>query len=447
MSNSRKQRKRVVFAAIGLGLAGLITWTVLARREPPVAVQTEKVTRRDMTEIVVANGRVEPVIQVKISPEVSGEIVELPVVEGQSVRKGDLLVRIKPQQYEASRESARANHESARAGLSTAQAQLTRAEAEYLRNKELFDKRLISESVFLEVETSYNVERARLKQAEQQIANAKAALERAEEDLLKTAIYSPIEGTVTRLHSQLGERVHGTAMMAGTDIMTVANLDQMDALVDIGEMDIVLIKPGQKTRLEVDAFRDQKFSGTVSEIANAAKGSGTAAAAAAAASQEATKFEVKIRFSEKAALRPGMSVTAEIETQYRTNVVAVPIASVTTRPPKAGNPTNSVPTAHSTNSTETSPKPPSRPGRDKPTRDKAVEVVFVVDGTQVRQQEVKIGISDEDYWEITEGLEADVEIVTGGYRAISRELQDGAKITRETGSGKKAAHGWKGPPK
>ncbi len=444
MSNSRKRRKVVVFTAIGLVLAGLITWSVLAKRETAVSVQTEKVGRRDMTEIVVANGRIEPVTEVKISPEVSGEIVELPVVEGQSVRKGDLLVRIKPQQYEASRESARANHESALAGLSTAQAQRARAEAEYLRNKELFDKRLISESVFLEVETTYNVERARVKQAEQQIANAKAALQRAEEDLLKTAIYSPIEGTVTRLTSRLGERVHGTAMMAGTDIMTVANLDQMDALVDIGEMDIVLIKPGQKARLEVDAFRDEKFSGTVSEIANAAKGSGTTTAAAATASQEATKFEVKIRFSEKADFRPGMSVTAEIETQYRTNVLAVPIASITTRPPKGSPPTNSVEKAGSTSA---KPKPPTAPNKDKREREKAVEVVFVVDGSQVRQQQVKIGISDEDYWEITEGLEPGAEIVTGGYRAISRDLQDGSEITKETGSGKKPGRGEKGPAK
>lgn len=444
MSNSRKRRKVVVFTAIGLVLAGLITWSVLAKRETAVSVQTEKVGRRDMTEIVVANGRIEPVTEVKISPEVSGEIVELPVVEGQSVRKGDLLVRIKPQQYEASRESARANHESALAGLSTAQAQRARAEAEYLRNKELFNKRLISESVFLEVETTYNVERARVKQAEQQIANAKAALQRAEEDLLKTAIYSPIEGTVTRLTSRLGERVHGTAMMAGTDIMTVANLDQMDALVDIGEMDIVLIKPGQKARLEVDAFRDEKFSGTVSEIANAAKGSGTTTAAAATASQEATKFEVKIRFSEKADFRPGMSVTAEIETQYRTNVLAVPIASITTRPPKGSPPTNSVEKAGSTSA---KPKPPTAPNKDKREREKAVEVVFVVDGSQVRQQQVKIGISDEDYWEITEGLEPGAEIVTGGYRAISRDLQDGSEITKETGSGKKPGRGEKGPAK
>ncbi len=429
MSISRKRRKIIVFSIIVLALTALITWSIVGKREAVIQVQTEKVSRRDLTELVVANGRIEPVIQVNISPEVSGEIVELPVVEGQQVNKGDLLVRIKPQQYEASRDSARATYESALAGLATAQAQLARAEAEFRRNEELFAKNLISESVFLEVKTSYQVEEARSKQAEQQIANAQAALERAEEDLLKTAIYSPLNGTVTRLNSRLGERVHGTAMMAGTDIMTVADLNEMDALVDIGEMDVVLMKPGQKARLEVDAFRDQKFAGTVGEIANAAKGSGTANQNAAT-SQEATKFEVKIRFNEKAAFRPGMSVTAEIETQYRTNVVSVPIASVTTRPPKMNDSTNKVDQAES-KGPEDGERSGGKKGRKE--RQKAVEVVFVVEDDHARQAEVKIGISDEDYWEITEGLEEGVEIVTGGYRAISRDLQDGSKIVRENG--------------
>lgn len=428
MSISRKRRKVVVFTIIGLVLVGLVLWSVFAKREVTISVQTETVTRRDMTEIVVANGRIEPVTQVKISPEVSGEIVELPVVEGQAVKKGDLLVRIKPQQYEASRNSAQASYESTLAGLSTARAQLARAEAEYQRNKELYANRLISESVFVDVETTYNIEKARVEQAEYQIANAQAALERAEEDLLKTTIYSPLEGTVSRLNSRLGERVHGTAMMAGTDIMTIADLNEMDALVDIGEMDIVLIKPGQKAKLEVDAFRDETFVGTVSEIANAAKGSGTGQANPA--SQDATKFEVKIRFDDTESFRPGMSVTAEIETRYRTNAVAVPIASVTTRPPKRDESADDEKDAEAEESGDDA-SPESRNGKRE--RNKAVEVVFVVDGDTVRQTEVEIGISDEDYWEIAKGLEEGVEIVTGGYRAISRELQDGSKIVRETG--------------
>lgn len=434
MSKSRKRRKLVVFTIIGAVLLGLVLWSVLGKREVAISVQTKKVERRDMTEIVVANGRIEPVTQVKISPEVSGEIVELPVVEGQDVSKGDLLVRIKPQQYEASLNSAQASYESALAGLTTAKAQLARAEAEYRRNQELFEKNLISESVFVDVKTSYDVEKARAEQSEYQIANAKAALDRAKEDLLKTTIYSPLDGTITRLVSRLGERVHGTAMMAGTDIMTVADLNEMDALVDIGEMDIVLIKPGQKVKLEVDAFRDETFTGTVSEIANASKGSGTSQGNSG--SQDATKFEVKIRFQDKEAFRPGMSVTAEIETQYRTNVVAVPIASVTTRPPKhdPGDQKDNAESAEEELS-ESGEAKPAEEKNGKRERKKAVEVVFVVDGDTVKQTEVEIGISDDDYWEITEGLDEGVEIVTGGYRAISRELEDGSKVVREGGKG------------
>jgi len=435
MSASRKRRKLFVFTIIGVVLVSLAGWRILEKKEDAIAVQTEKVSRRNLTEIVVANGSIQPVTEVNISPEVSGEIVELPVVEGQHVNKGDLLVRIKPQQYEASRDSARANYESALAGLSTAKAQLAQAEAEYNRNKELFDKNLISESVFIQVQTSYNVELARLKQAEQQIANAKAALERAEEDLLKTAIYSPLDGTITRLKSRLGERVHGTAMMAGTDIMTIADLNEIDALVDIGEMDIVLIKPGQKARLEVDAFRDEKFTGVVTEIANAAKGSDTTGASSSSSSQEATKFEVRIRFNEKAEFRPGMSVTAEIETQYRTNVVTAPIASVTTRPPLRNNPTNTVAQTESPGPGDAPRGGPPKAGNGRRERPKAVEVVFVVEDDHVKQRQVEIGISDDDYWEITKGLEEGEEIVTGGYRAISRELQDGSEIVKESRPG------------
>jgi len=194
-------------------------------------------------------------------------------------------------------------------------------------------------------------------------------------------------------------------------------------------MDIVLIKPGQKARLEVDAFRDEKFTGVVGEIANATKGSGTTTQNVST-SQEATKFEVKIRFNEKAAFRPGMSVTAEIETQYRTNAVVVPIASVTTRPPLRTTSTNQVDHAGASDPGEDKPDGPRKGRKD---RDKAVEVVFVVEDDHVKQAPVKIGISDEDYWEITEGLEEGAEIVTGGYRAISRELQDGSKIVEERG--------------
>jgi HlyD family secretion protein len=214
--------------------------------------------------------------------------------------------------------------------------------------------------------------------------------------------------------------------------MTVADLNEMEARVDIGETDVVLIKAGQKARLEVDAFKDRKFNGTVTEIANASKTSGLGGMGGGGGgqSQEATKFEVKIRISEKEPFRPGMSVTAEVETRYRTNVLTVPIASVTTRLPKdkkekTDSATNPLVSSASAASTTNSAAKSDKKSKDAP---KPIEVVFVRDGDHVKMVPLKIGISDEDYWEVTDGLKDDQEVVTGGPKAVNRELEDGKKI-------------------
>ena len=257
---------------------------------------------------------------------------------------------------------------------------------------------------------------------------------------------------MSRLNSQLGERVVGTAMMAGTEVMTVADLTEMEARVDIGEIDVVLIAVGQKARLEVDAFKDRKFNGTVTEIANSSKGSGlqgmSGGGGGGGQSQEATKFEVKIRINEKEIFRPGMSVSAEIETRSRTNVLTVPIASVTTRLPKepatnrssrvllAGtNPSakagrTNIASAATTNSTAIQNTNAAKAAESKKPGEasKPIEVVFVKDGDNVRMVPVKRGISDEGYVEITDGLREAQEVIAGGYKAISRELEDGKKI-------------------
>jgi len=237
-------------------------------------VQTDNVARRSLTELVIANGRIQPVLQVKISPEVSGEIIELPVKEGQAVKKGDLLLRIKPDFYLASRRSAEASFRAAEAAVSLAEANLKKAEADLKRNQELLGDKLISEAAFLEFTTAFEVGQASVRSAGHQVDMARAALSRADEELAKTTIHSPLDGTVSKLISQLGERVVGTALMTGTEVMTVADLNEMEARVDIGEVDIVLIAAGQKARLEVDAFRDRKFNGNVTEIANSSKGLG-----------------------------------------------------------------------------------------------------------------------------------------------------------------------------
>src|SRR6266702_596314 len=289
MAEAKRKTGRNIFLIIAalLLIAGGGWGYFRHRQQGVITVQTDRVARRSLTETVVANGRIQPVLQVKISPEVSGEIIELPFKEGQPVKKGELLMRIKPDTYIANRNSAEASYRAALAGKDLAEATLKKAEVEAKRNQELLDNHLISESVCLEFRTAAEVARASFQSAVHQVAVAKGALARAEEDLAKTTIAAPLTGTVSKLNSQLGERVVGTAMMTGT------------------------------------------------EIANSSKTAGQPAPGGGGGGQqqEATKFEVKIRINEKELFRPGMSVTAEIETRSRTNVLVVPIASVTTRLP------------------------------------------------------------------------------------------------------------------
>jgi HlyD family secretion protein len=430
MANPRKKRRGWLWLIIVLLLlaGGGSGWYFFGRKkEPVVAVQTEKVTRRNITEIVVANGKIQPVLQVMINPEVSGEIIELPVKEGQEVKKGDLLVRIKPDNYRAIRNSAEANYKSSLAAKTLAEANLAKAAAEYKRTEQLFRDKFVSDSQYIEAKTAYEVAKATVESSAHQSDQAKASLAKAEDDLTKTTIVAPIDGTITKLKSQVGERVVGTAMMAGTEIMTVSDLNEMEARVDIGEIDVILISVGQKAKLEVDAFRDREFHGTVTEIANAAKGassgssSSSSSSSSSGSSQEATKFEVKIRIQEKEIFRPGMSVTSEIETRYRTNVLCVPIQSVTTRVPKKDK---------EKKEKEAEEKPAPAEAKRKNENNKPSEIVFVLGSEFVKVKPVKRGISDDSYVEILEGVEEGQEVVSGSYKAINRELEDGRKIKK-----------------
>ncbi len=432
MTNTkRKSRKKLVWLALVLCIGiGAGAFFYFRNREVIPTVQTEKVTRRNITELVVANGKIQPVVQVVINPEVSGEITELPVKEGQPVKRGDLLVKIKPDNYQAARNSAEANFKSMTAAKALAQANLKKAEIELKRARELFASKLISDSDLLSSETSFDVMKASLDTSIHQAEQAAASLAKSEDDLAKTTIYAPMSGIVTKLKSQRGERVVGTALMAGTEIMTVADLNEMEARVDIGEVDVVLIQTGQVARLEVDAFRDRKFSGIVTEIANSSKTAGGSSQAGGGgggqSQQEATKFEVKIRVQEKETFRPGMSVTSEIETRYRTNVLAVPIQSVTTRVPKK---TNAPPTQTSgiVNTVRAATDAPKKDG-DKKESQKPIEVIFALEGDHVKMMPVKRGISDDAFVEITEGVPENLEVISGGYKAINRELEDGKHV-------------------
>lgn len=387
-----------------------------------ITVQTEKVARRNLTEVVVATGKIQPVTLVKISPEVSGEIIDLPVKEGQRVQKGDLLLKIKPDFYIANTNSADASFKSSQAGLTLALANQEKAKLEFERNKKLFDGKLLSESQYQEAKTGYEVTQAQVKSARHQTEVAKAALDRSLDDLAKTTIYSPLGGTISKLNSQKGERVVGTATMAGTDVMTIADLDTMEARVDIGEVDVVLIKVGQIARLELDSFRDKKFAGEVTEIANTAKSSG------AGTQQEATKFEVKVRVKDKEIFRPGMSVTAEVETRYRTNVLCVPIQSVTTRMPKGPAGKDDMAVKSDAKEAYGNGDKGGPAGKKKDEPPKPVEVIFQRDGETVKQVPVKRGISDDSFVEIIEGVTENAEVISGGFKAINRELEDGKQV-------------------
>ena len=428
-----KKRKRkkwialiLLMLAVGCGIGFKSFW----KKEELLTVQVAKVTKRDVTETVVASGKIQPVTQVVISPEVAGEIIALPVLEGQRVKKGDLLVQIKPDNYTASRNSAEANYKFAIGSRSQAEAELEKAASDFKRNEELFKAKLVTASVFLEYKTVFEVAKLRLENSIHQVDQARFAMDRAVDDLSKTTIQAPIDGTVTKLRSQLGERVLGTSFNMGTEMMTIAQLEDMEARVDIGEIDIVLIQAGQTVHLEVDAFKDRKFAGTVTAIANSTRGSASSlmtggSSSSSSSSQEAPKFEVRIRVLDKESFRPGMSVTAEIETRSRKDVLTVPIQSVTTRLPSGNQAKPAV--ADPAAAAGAGDKNPKKGKAGEPV--KPIEVVFARDGDHVKQVPVKTGISDNDYFEIVSGLSEGQEVISGGYKAISKDLEDGRKVT------------------
>ncbi len=411
-NGKKKKKKIIIISVIVVVLAALAVLVFLgSRRETIITVQTEKVQRRTLTQIVSATGKIQPETKVKINAEVSGEIIELPIREGQRVSKGQLLVRIKPDAYQAQYERAQAN-------IAMAEANLRQAEAEYKRVSGLFAKQLVSEA-------DMDISKAGFQSAKASHDQASASVKEARETLGKTSIYSPMDGVISQLISELGERVSGSTFMQGTEIMTVADLSRMEARVDVGENDVVMVGKGDTARIEVDAYQDRKFIGIVSQIANTAKSTGVG-------SQDAvTNFEVRvlIHTPEGVQFRPGMSMSADIETETRANVLSVPIQSVTVRMPKKEmKETPQEGEAHLESS------------KKKKDEDKLEEVVFVVKDGAVKTVPVKRGISNDTYVEVkAEGLEGQ-EVVSGPFKAINRDLEVDSKVkvdnktSRTTGS-------------
>ena len=431
----KRSRKKIYIAIAVVVLLLVVVMAVKGKqnRDKPIPVTTEKAFRTNITQLVTATGKIQPEIEVKIAPEVSGEIVELPVKEGQIVKRGQLLLRIKPDSYRAQVESQQAALNGARSASVRNRAELEQAESEYRRVQKLYDGGLTSSSARDAAKNTYDGARAALEGARFQIQQAEGALRQINESLSKTVIYSPTDGTISSLTSRLGERVVGTSQFAGTEVMRIANLNNMEARVNVNENDVVDVKVGDGARITIDAYPDREVRGVVREIAS------TALTRNAGTQEEVTNFEVKISIADRSVrLRPGMSATADIETATVHNVIAVPIQSVTVR------------------STETTLSPEEQERqrvrqaaqeksdnradvtnetlekqKERAQRLKLQRVVFIKSGETVKMQKVETGIADNTFIEIRGGLKPGDEVVSGSYTAISRRLKDGAKVAIE----------------
>jgi HlyD family secretion protein len=386
----------------------------------PVEITVEKAAIRDITQLVSATGKIRPELEVKISPEVPGEIIEMPVVVGQHVKKGDLLLKIKPDKYLAAVKQARASFSAAQADSLQRKAQKLNDELDLRRSSDLFAKHLVSESDFKAAETKSQMSEASYESSLHQIDVARFNLDSAQEYLNKTIIYAPIDGTVSVLSSEIGERVVGTNDYAGTEVMRVANLDSMEARVDVNENDVVNVQVGNPVRIKVDAYQNGALRGVVKRIASTAtvKSEGT--------QQEVTNFEVRIQVQNPTVeLRPGMSVSVDIETRTVRHVVSVPIQSVTVRSRDSGK------TADKLKEEREKQTGVNNVELERQSRGALRRVLFTKSGNNAKLVPVETGIADNNYIEIRAGVKEGDEIVSGSYTAISKDLVDGAKVEIE----------------
>ncbi len=409
--NNKKSKKKIyIFGGLGTILLLLIVVVIIAGgKEEIINVQTEKVQKRTITQTVTATGKVNAEFKVVITPEVTGEIVYLPVKEGDVVKKGDVLLRIKSDKYVAAKERMEASLRSAKSELNRVKAELDKVTSDYNRITELHKKKLASDSELENIKSQYLATQAMYESSQANVNQSEALLRETIEDLNKTTIVSPMPGTITQLNVELGERVLGSGFSQGTNIMTVSDLGNMEATVEVDENDITLISLGDTTRVKVDAFGDRVFNGVVTEIGNSAITSGTGTLEAV------TNFEVKIKILEvDKNLKPGMSCNVSIETETKTNVLSVPIQSVTAR-------TDIV--------VKDEQNEEGLVVKEKKKENKIQEIVFLVNNNKAKIINVETGISDDNYIEIKGGkLKEGDEIISGSFRAISRDLKDGSLI-------------------
>ncbi|MDR3609388.1 MAG: efflux RND transporter periplasmic adaptor subunit [Ignavibacteriaceae bacterium] len=417
----KKSKKKIyIFGGIGVVIIALILFALFGgNKEEIVQVQTEPVAKRDITQTVSATGKINSEFKVTITPEVTGEIVSLPVKEGDLVKKGQLLIKIKADAYVAQQQRAEANLSSAKSSLALNKAQLDKITADYNRTKEMHIKKLASDSDLETAKSTYLSAVANYEGAQATILQMEASLKETNQSLYKTTINSPMDGTISQLNVQLGDRVLGSGFSQGTDIMTVSDLRSMIATVQVDENDVVLVALGDTARIKVDAYGDRIFKGTVYQIGNSATATGTGT------QEQVVNFDVKIRLIDAdPGLRPGMSCNATIETQTINNVLSIPIQSVTAR-------SEDQKTDETKKDEDNSNSNVIDKKEKKATVTKPKEVVFVVQNNKAKMKEVKTGLSDDNYIEIKEGLKNGEMVVSGSYRAISRDLNDGSKVKLE----------------
>ena len=407
MAQKNSKKKYILIAAAAV-IAALIA-IGKNKDNDGIEVFVESPVLGTIEETIPANGKIQPVTEVKISPDVSGEIITLNFEEGDAVKKGDLILQIKPDLYISAKDRAEASLNAIKAQYAQQQAQFIQSELNYKRNKALYEKGTISATDYEKSSAEYEIAKSQLTAAQYNVLSAEASLKEAKENLAKTSIYSPMTGTISKLSVEIGERVVGTSQMAGTEMLRIADLNRMEVLVDVNEMDIIRLSAGDSAIIEIDAYPNRKFSGTVTHVANSSKNSGTTLTA-----DQATNFEVRVNIDPQSysdlqkkgniPLRPGMSATVSISTIKKNNIITIPLQSVTARKGLLDSSNN-----------------PTGP----------LEQVFVYDrasGT-VKVQCIKTGIQDMTRIEVSEGLDTTQQIVTGPYTAISRDLKDGSAVT------------------
>lgn len=376
-------------------------------------VEITQIELLDITETVAATGKIQPEVEVALSSEVSGEIIELPIKEGQTVEKGDLLVKINPDLIQAAVSQSQAGLQNVRAQLAQAEASKMNAQLTYERNKTLFEKGVISKSEWDKSVTDFDMAKANVKAAYYSVQSAAANVKQSVDNLSRTTIYAPMSGTISKLSVELGERVVGTVQMAGTEIVRVANLQKMEVEVDVNENDIVKVSVGDSTMVEVDAYLKREFKGVVTAIANSAENALTA--------DQVTNFKVKVSILPESykdltegkpesysPFRPGMTATVDIITNKKRNVIGVPISSIVVK-------------------TDTSDTRKPKTSEVKSNTEK-FEAVYVKEGDEAKLRVVKTGIQDESNIEILSGLKEGETVITGPYTTVTKLLKQGDKV-------------------